>query len=153
MVMDIAKYEDEIIRLWPKPGQRPSKDVLDVCLAAVSEYPSSSGLWYSLGMAMCRSGDAYGHTPEDCLRRFENAVACDPDNAEAHQEFGYVLDTYYDDYERAEVAFRRAIELAPIKKATVALRQCWRKWERSMRQSKDCQNALVLSTIIQKSVT
>jgi tetratricopeptide (TPR) repeat protein len=111
MVMDIARYEDEIIKLWPKPGQRPSKDVMDVCLAAVSEFPSSSGLWYSLGMAMCRSGDAYGYTPEDYLRCFENAVACDPDNAEAHQELGYILDTHYDDYERAEVAFRKAIEL------------------------------------------
>ena len=132
--MDMTKYEDEIIRLWPKPEQSPSKDILDVCLAAVAEYPDSSTFWYDLGIIMHRCGDEYSYMPDDYLRCFENAVRCDLENAEAYQELGYMLDVYFDDYDRAEKAFRKAIELGAENESYCGLARVLRKRGRWMRQ-------------------
>jgi hypothetical protein len=108
--MRISRHLDEIERLWPKPGQTPSKDILEMCTTAVTEHPDSSTLWYDLGILMQRCGDESGYTPENYRHCFENAVKCDFRNWEAHQELGYVIDIYYDDYERAKQAFNAAIE-------------------------------------------
>ena len=110
MLMNISEYYDEIERLWPKAGQPPSGKVVDVCLRAVVEYPESSTLWYNLGIAMQRCTEDYGYTCRDYLRCFENAVKYDLSNAEAFEELGYVLDIYFDDYDKAEHAFQKAIE-------------------------------------------
>jgi tetratricopeptide (TPR) repeat protein len=104
-------YFDAITRKWPEAGKSPTKELVDLCLAAVAEYPEESTFWYDLGIIMRRCGDEYGYTPEDYLHSFENAVKCNSMNAEAYQELGYVLDVFFDDYCRAEQAFRRAIEL------------------------------------------
>ncbi len=109
--MEIERYFDEIESLWPESGRSPSNEVLDLCKAAVAEHPESSALWYDLGVLMHRCGDKAGYTREDYLRCFESAVRCDSRNWEAHQELGYVLDVFFDEYGRAEQAFRAAIEL------------------------------------------
>jgi tetratricopeptide (TPR) repeat protein len=112
--MEINEYYDEITRLWPQPGQLPSKSLLDICFHSVDEYPDiqpdSSDLWYSLGIIMSRCDDSYEYSAKDYLRCFENAIKYDPTNAEAYQELGYVLDVYFDKYEEAEEAFKKAIE-------------------------------------------
>jgi len=112
VMMDIDKYYDEIARLWPRDAQPPTKEIVDVCLAAVAEHPESSTFWYDLGIIMQRCGDEYGFTRDDYLRCFENSVQHDYANAEAHQELGYVLDVFFDAYGKAESAFRNAIELS-----------------------------------------
>jgi tetratricopeptide (TPR) repeat protein len=113
--MDIDEYFDEITRLWPQPGESPGKEIVDICLKAVSEYPDtqpdSSDLWYSLGIIMERCDEEYNYLAEDYYRCFENATKCDPTNAEAYQELAYVLDVYSEEYEKAEQAFKQAIEL------------------------------------------
>jgi tetratricopeptide (TPR) repeat protein len=109
--MEIDEYYHEIAMRWPGPGQSPGKQIVDLCLAAVAEYPESSTFWYDLGIIMQRCGDDHGYSGEDYLRCFENAVRCHPGNAEASRELGYVLDIYFDAYDRAEHAFRKAIEL------------------------------------------
>jgi tetratricopeptide (TPR) repeat protein len=60
---------------------------------------------------MHRCDDDYGYKAEDYLRCFENAIKCDPGNAEAYQELGYVLDVYLSDYDGAGQAFKKAIDL------------------------------------------
>jgi uncharacterized protein HemY len=82
-----------------------------LCAQGVAEHPESSALWYALGIIMQRCDDDYGYAAEDYLRCFENSVKCDPSNADAFQELGYVLDVYFSDYPRAEEAFKKAIEL------------------------------------------
>jgi tetratricopeptide (TPR) repeat protein len=108
--MDADAFLDEIERQWPQPGQSPSKEIAELCQAAVNEHPESSTLWYDLGIIMQRCGDECGFRPEDYLRCFENAVRCNAGNGEAQQELGNVLDTFFDDYARAERAFQKAIE-------------------------------------------
>jgi tetratricopeptide (TPR) repeat protein len=109
--MNEETYYAEISRLWPKPGQVPSPEIRDVCLAAVREYPESSTFWYDLGIIMQRCEVHRGYSGEDYLRCYKNAIRCDSSNWEAYQELGYVLDVHFDDYDGAERAFRTAIEL------------------------------------------
>ena len=107
----VEEYCAEIAWLWPKPGQSPTRAILDACLQAVGEHPESSVLWCDLGTIMGRWDADSGFTAADYLRCYENAVKFDPNNAEAFQELGYVLDVYFSDYNGAERAFKRAIEL------------------------------------------
>ncbi len=82
-----------------------------MCQEAVTEYPESSTFWYNLGVVMQRCEEESGFTPQDYLRCFENAVKWDRTSAEAYQELAYILDTYFDDFEKSERAFEKAIEL------------------------------------------
>lgn len=109
--MELDSCYAEIERLWPEPGESPSEEVMDLCLKAVTKYPKESALWYNLGILLERSTGTRGFSAEDFLRCFENAVDCDSNSAEAQNELGFVLDVYFDDYGKAEQAFRRAIEL------------------------------------------
>jgi uncharacterized protein HemY len=109
--MSIDEYLDSIERLWPKPGESPTVEVVALCQQAIAEHPSSSTLWYDLGMIMHRCSEEHGFSAEDYLRCFENAVKCNTDNWEALRELGYVLDTYFDEYEKAAEAFKKAISL------------------------------------------
>lgn len=109
--MNIEEILDEIGERWPLTGEAPTKDLMELCAAAVSEHPESSTLWYDFGLLMQRCGEDRGYVPGDYLRCYENAVKCDARNWEAHQEMGYVLDDFFDDYAGAERAFRTAIEL------------------------------------------
>jgi tetratricopeptide (TPR) repeat protein len=109
--MDTNKYLDEIERLWPQNGQSSSKEIVDLCLAAVAEHPESSTLWYDLGVIMERCDEDYRFTAEDFLHCFEKAIECNSNNWKAHEELGYVLDVYFSDYARAEKAFEKAITL------------------------------------------
>ena len=109
--MERDEYLDEMKRLWPEPGQIPAKEIVDLLLEAVAAFPESSDLWYNLGIIMDRCGDEYGYTHKDYLRCYENAIRCDPENAEAFQELGIALDVYCDDFVAAERALKQAIEL------------------------------------------
>lgn len=109
--MDADEYLAEVARLWPQSGQTPTKGLVDLCVKATDEHPESSALWYSLGIIMQRCSDDYGYGVNDFVRCFQNAIACDATNAEAHQELGYVLDVYTDEWDKAEKALKKAIEL------------------------------------------
>ena len=109
--MDIDQYHHEILRLWPQSGESPTNEIVDLCLKAVAEHPESSLCWYDLGIIIQRCSEDYGYTADDSLRCFENSVKYDGTNPAAFQELGYVLDTYFDEYEKAERAFRTAIDL------------------------------------------
>jgi uncharacterized protein HemY len=109
--MAIIEYLDKIERLWPRAGELPSRELVDLCSQAVAEHPESSTLWYDLGIIMDRCHEDYGFNAADFRRCFENAIECDPNNVEAFQELGYVLDVYFSEFASAEQAFRKAIEL------------------------------------------
>jgi hypothetical protein len=109
--MDANWFLDEIERQWPQAGQPASKEVVELCLAALREHPESSTLWYDLAILMQRCDKENGYGPEDYRRCCESAVKCNPHNWEAHQELGDILDTFFDEYARAEQEFRTAIEL------------------------------------------
>jgi uncharacterized protein HemY len=112
--MNIDQYYSEVSRLWPKPGESVSKEVVELCRKAIAEYgdqPDSSVLWYDLGILMQRCDEECDYKASDYLWCFENAIKRNPKNGEAYQEIGYVLDIYFDDYQRAEEALRKAIEL------------------------------------------
>ena len=109
--MDMDSYLREIEAGWPPTGQPPSRELVTLCQQAVAAYPESSTLWYDLGILMHRCEDERGYRANDFRRCFEQAVQCDGDNAEAHQELGYVLDVYYDDYPRAAAEFEAALRL------------------------------------------
>jgi uncharacterized protein HemY len=60
---------------------------------------------------MERCGEERGYTCKDYIRCYDNSVKCGPDNAGAYEAIGFVLDVYFDDFGKAERAFRTAIEL------------------------------------------
>jgi len=60
---------------------------------------------------MERCHEEYGYTAQDYFRCYENSIKFDPSNAEAYEAWGYALDVYTSEYEKAEAALRRAIEL------------------------------------------
>jgi uncharacterized protein HemY len=109
--MKIDDYFDKIATLWPEPNMSPRRELMDWCMQGVAEHPNSSTLWYDLGVLMQRCDESYGYKAEDYLRCFENAIHFNAQDAEAHQELGYVLDIYLSEYERAYQAFAKAIEL------------------------------------------
>jgi hypothetical protein len=107
--MTIDEYRDEIGRLWPEHGEPPREIVVRLCAQAVADHPRASDLWYTLGIIIQRCGDNYGFTADDYRLCFERSVDCDNANAEAHQELGFVLDVYFNDYRKAAQAFRAAV--------------------------------------------
>ena len=92
--------------------------ILSLIEEGLAAFPESVKLW-------CRRGDLIelimvtplGETnttqykTADALYSYERAAALDPTCAEAFEEIGYYWDVSGDDFERAEAAFRKAIEL------------------------------------------
>jgi tetratricopeptide (TPR) repeat protein len=109
--MTVDEYEDEILKLWPEPGQAPPDSLVRVCAQAVTDHHESSDFWYTFGIVMERCAENYGFTANDYRSCYEKSIECDSGNAEAHQELGYVLEVYFGDYNRATEAFSEAIRL------------------------------------------
>ncbi|MSR57315.1 MAG: hypothetical protein EXS05_06555 [Planctomycetaceae bacterium] len=104
--MTEPEYVDEIWRL--KTAEQIA-DALRMLEAAVGEYPTSAELLCLLGdMIQLSDGDRYQSA--DALAAYQKAVAADPCCCEAYESLGYYYDVYTDDFERAENAFRTAIE-------------------------------------------
>lgn len=111
--MSVDDYLNQIGAMWPSDGQPASQEMVSICVAAVSDFPDSAVLWRTLGWVMQLCDEQWGFSPKDYLYCMEKAIACDPKDAESHQERGYVLDVYCDDYEQAKQAFDTAIALDP----------------------------------------
>jgi tetratricopeptide (TPR) repeat protein len=99
----------EIERLWPCPGDRPSIGLLDSIGYALQLHPISARLW-------CLRGDIWQlqlwdeqFDPNMALECYEKALAVDRTNADANLEVGYLYDVYFNDFVKAEGAFRKAI--------------------------------------------
>ncbi len=77
---------------------------------ALAQHPGSASLY-------CIRGDCIQlwNVPEyelkDALASYERAAALDPQCAEAYESIGYYYDAIDEDLEKAEAAFRRAVEL------------------------------------------
>lgn len=109
MPLTEQEYIDRIADLWPGPDEDSSWDLILLAEEAVQAFPQSPELWWYLGFALCRiDPDSRPLTIRrlDCLRR---VVELDRGHADAHEEIGYLLDTYFDDFHGAEEAFRDAI--------------------------------------------
>jgi tetratricopeptide (TPR) repeat protein len=101
------EFIDEIDRLWVAGRYA---DALRVVEKAVVEYPESVDLLCSFGdLIQLSNCDVYKLA--DALSAYERAIALDPQWAEPYEEVGYYWDNYFDDFARAEVVFRKAIEL------------------------------------------
>jgi hypothetical protein len=111
--MTEQQYLERIADLWPCAGETPTQELVELGTAAVNDFPSSPGL-------LCLRGDLYQlevpagsdhFDPNIPLQLYQRALSLDNANADALTEIGYIYDTYFDDYARAEGAFRAAIAL------------------------------------------
>ncbi len=83
---------------------------LRVAESAVLAFPGSAELQCALG-DLIQLSDNETRKTADALTAYQKALELDPSCAEAYEKIGYYWDVHGDDFERAEAAFRRAIEL------------------------------------------
>ncbi len=99
--------------LGPSPGDRPSREVLDLVIEAVEKCPSSSHLLclrcYLYELEFPAGADPFD--PNIPMGWYERALSLDSENSDALTELAYLYDDFFDDYPRAEQLFRRAIEI------------------------------------------
>ena len=93
--------------LFDQPSKEASEKLLRLAMQATDRFPWSAEIWFLCGIAMNRAD----RTAEEMQMCFERAIELDPGHGEAHEELGYVLDVYFDDFDRAAECFRRALSL------------------------------------------
>jgi len=104
-------YLKSVRQRWPRAGQQPTVSLLNTFKRALRACPWSSELWLLYARLIQLWDIDSRFTAEDCLAACSRAVDCDPGSAEAHEEMGFVLDIYCDDFQAAEKEFRLAIAL------------------------------------------
>jgi tetratricopeptide (TPR) repeat protein len=111
--MTEQEYISRIIERWPSGGQLPSHEILELALEAVARYPLSPKL-------LCLRGDLYqlehrawsnSFDPNIPLLLYQHALSLDAGNADALTEIGFIYDIYFQDFSKAEAAFRSAISI------------------------------------------
>jgi len=85
--------------------------LMDTVEQAVRDFPNSSELWCLRGDMIQLSADDCPHELKDALASYTRALEADSKCAEAYESIGYYYDTFTDDLEAAETAFRKAVEL------------------------------------------
>ena len=107
----ITKTETEFIEEIDRLNSAEKwTEALRVAEAAILAYPGSADLQCAFGDLIQLSDDET-YKAADALSAYQRAAELDPTFAEAYEEIGYYWDVCGDDFERAEAAFRRAIEL------------------------------------------
>jgi tetratricopeptide (TPR) repeat protein len=107
--MTEAEYIQRIAAAWPRSRQEAAR-LLPILTQALTEHPRSARLLVMRG-DLAPLVDDQGSGLADALAYYEQAITIDPTLAEAHQAIGYFCDVMTEDFERAERAFRTAIEL------------------------------------------
>jgi tetratricopeptide (TPR) repeat protein len=107
--MTESDYIQAINRLWPI-GDIEAEDAIHMAEDGISSYPTSAKLRCQLGdLIQLSSGEKY--RLEDALTSYEKAAGLDPSFSEAHESIGYFCDCVIEDLPRAELAFRKAIQM------------------------------------------
>lgn len=109
-LMNESDYIDRLKALFPDQGDA-SVETLAVAEQAVTAFPDCAKLWCLRGDLIQLGTLEANYELEDILRSYEQALAVDPECAEAYESIGYFYDALMDDPQSAEPAFRKAISL------------------------------------------
>lgn len=84
--------------------------VLESVEKTLRRWPDSDELWCLRGdlIQLCEGETDYDLADVFCS--YQNAVVINPHSAEAHESLGYFYDVFENEFEKAESAFRQAIE-------------------------------------------
>jgi tetratricopeptide (TPR) repeat protein len=109
--------EQIIERLQKMASRGVTGEVMKAVEAALEKNPSSPELWCFRGdlIQMCEDEEYFDEHYEqsDALSSYRKAASLDPKCAEAFESSGMYLDTFEDDLDGAEQAFRQALAIEP----------------------------------------
>ena len=109
-LMNESDYIHRLQALFPHQGDA-SVEALAFAEQAVAAFPHCAKLWCLRGDLIQLGTLEANYELEDALLSYEQALAVDPDSAEAYESIGYFYDAVMDDPQSAEPAFRKAIIL------------------------------------------
>ncbi|MBI3191455.1 MAG: hypothetical protein HYZ36_02235 [Pedosphaera parvula] len=87
-----------------------SDDLFRLIEEAVRVYPDSARLWQIRGDMIQLGSEGSPYALSEALVSYQKAISIDPRFARAHESIGYYFDVIEVDLERAEAAFRAAID-------------------------------------------
>ena len=121
--MTEENFISRIVEQWPQNGQSPTPELLKDANEGITEYPSSSILHYLRGdlYQLEHGPGSDSFNPNVVLEFYRRASLLDEENPEPLIEMGYLYDVYFDAFEEAERAFRKAIALGADHSAYVGL--------------------------------
>lgn len=108
--MNDSDYINQVQALWPSQT-KPTAEVYSLVEEALISCPRSAKLWCIRGDLIQLSEPDSGYTLNDALKSYEQAIASDPDCAEAYESIGYYYDAVMDDPQMALPPFRKAFSL------------------------------------------
>lgn len=92
-------------------GDKSSCETVALIDRAVEAYPNSATLWCLRGDIIQMGSEDIPYEISEALRSYQEAIRVDPGCAEAYESLGYYLDVHTQEYEKAEEAFRKALDL------------------------------------------
>ena len=109
-VMTESDYIQKIKRAWPRSLQASAMKALRLVEEGFSAFPSCAKLFCMKG-DLIQLSDGTRYELAEALRCYQQAADLAPESPEAFESLGFLLDAIESDWNRAEVAFRRAAEL------------------------------------------
>lgn len=108
--MTEEEYLVQLSEVWPDEDEQASPEALRLSAEAVTAHPESADLWALRGQ-LIEMAPEHSDTPlAEALACYRKAAELDPTLPETWEAIGYYLDSYDNDLDGAEQAFRRAIE-------------------------------------------
>jgi Tfp pilus assembly protein PilF len=105
--------EEEYVTLlegrWPSfGGLEPTRETMDFCERAVSDFPSSAKLWIIRGDFIQLADHQDAPPLSEAERSYRQAIHADPRCAEAYAELGHFLDAVMAKPKKAKQYFHKA---------------------------------------------
>lgn len=85
--------------------------VLEIVEQAITACPESAELWCLRGDLIQLCDDETAYELMGALKSYQQAAVMNPNSFEAYEEMGYYHDVIENNFDEAELAFRKAIEL------------------------------------------
>jgi len=111
MAMNEIDYIKGLKSLCPAEGEDTTARALKLADEAVRAFPQSAKLWCIRGDLIQLGSGEQTYELADALASYQQAIAVDPNCAEAYEEIGYFYDLVMDDPESAKPYFSKAAML------------------------------------------
>jgi hypothetical protein len=108
--MTESDYMEKIKMGWPRSVQASATEALRLVEEGLCAFPRSARLLCMKG-DLIQLSDGQQYELKDALRCYQQAADVAPESPEAFESIGFFLDAIESDLERAEKAFRRAVQL------------------------------------------
>jgi tetratricopeptide (TPR) repeat protein len=109
-VMTDSDYIEKIDMAWPRSIHASATEAVRLVEEGLSAFPKCAKLWCMKG-DLIQLSDGPPYELADALRCYKKAAELAPDSPEAFESLGFFFDAIESDMSRAEIAFRKAVEL------------------------------------------